>query len=284
MATEIKNDKNIELQNVTENDFEAKKAMNNWLDGVFGLQPYKVNYLMPYAYRGDPYKSYNSVAYNNIEAELQVSLKLGVGSNLFGLNEKYYLSYSHKAFWQIYTDSSPFRETNYNPEAFVVFPVFDKLSIFQLRSLKFAIAHNSNGQPESHNTALYEYHYQDPENMSRSLNYIYAEATLQHDTLVTDLRIWTRLPETKEADDNPDYMEYTGFTELKLTYFIQKHVFTVMARGNIMKGQGAVEATHSYKLMNDTYAYVKIFTGYGESLIDYDNYVTKFAIGFSFSR
>ena len=283
-GVEIKNEKNIELADIQKNDIEANKAMNNWLDGVFGLQPYKVNYLMPYAYRETAYKSYDSVEYKNIEAELQVSLKLGVGSNLFGLNEKYYLSYSHKAFWQIYTESSPFRETNYNPEAFVVFPVFDKTSMFQLRSLKFAIAHNSNGQPESHNEALYTYHYEDPQNMSRSLNYIYAEATLQHDTLVTGFKIQARLPEAKETDDNPNIMEYMGFTEVKLTYFLHKHVFTMVARGNIMKGQGALETTYSYPLLNDTYVYAKIFTGYGESLIDYDNYITKFAIGFSFSR
>ena len=283
-GVEIKNEKNIELENVRFDDVEAIKAMNNWLDGVFGLQPNKVNYLMPYAYRETAYKSYDSVVYKNIEAELQVSLKMGIGSDLFGLGEKYYLSYSHKAFWQIYTDSSPFRETNYNPEAFVVFPIFDKESIFQLRSLKFGIAHNSNGQPESHDTASYTYHYEDPANMSRSLNYIYTEATLQHNTLVTDLRVWARLPESKEADDNPDIMEYTGFTEVKFTYFLQKHVMTLMARGNIMKGQGALEATYSYPLLNDTYVYAKVFTGYGESLIDYDNYITKFAIGFSFSR
>ena len=283
-GVEIKNDKNIELENMKGEDVEAKKAMNNWLDGVFGLQPYRVNYLMPYAYRETAYKSYDSVVYKNIEAELQVSLKMGVGSDLFGLDEKYYLSYTHKAFWQIYTDSSPFRETNYNPEAFVVFPIFDKTSMFQLRSLKFAIAHNSNGQPESHDEALYAYHSQDPQNMSRSLNYIYAEATLQHDTLVTDIKVWARLPESKETDDNPDIMEYTGFTELKLTYFLHKHVFTMMARGNIMKGQGALETTYSYPILNDTYVYAKVFTGYGESLIDYDNYITKFAIGFSFSR
>jgi len=239
---------------------------------------------MPYAYREDPYKSYNSVAYNNIEAELQVSLKLGVGSNLFGLNEKYYLAYTHKAFWQIYTESSPFRETNYTPEAFVVFPVSDMTSMFQVRSLKFALAHTSNGIGETHDATIYTYHYEDPDNLSRSLNYVYGEATFQHETLITELRLHLRLPESRTDDDNPDYMKYYGFSRVKLSYFMQKHMITAMARGNFFSGKGAFETTYSYPIMNDTYIYAKIFTGYGESRIDYNNYITKLSIGFSFSR
>jgi len=208
---------------------------------------------------------------------------MNVGNNLFGLNEKYYLSYTHKAFWQIYTDSSPFRETNYNPEGFVIFPVSDRRSIFKLRSLKFAFAHNSNGQAENHDNT-YTYHYQDPNNRSRSLNYIYSEATFQHDTLVTDIKVWARIPEKIEGDDNPDYDDYTGFSELKLTYFAYKHMFTIMGRGNFETRKGAFEATYSYPLLDDAYFYAKFFTGYGESLIDYNNKINKLSVGFSFSR
>ena len=283
-AEEAKNEKNLELESIEAKDTKAKKAMDNWLNGVFGLQPHKPNYLLPYGYRENAYISYDSTEYENIEAELQVSLKLTVASDLLGFGEKYYLAYSHKAFWQIYTESSPFRETNYNPEAFVVFPIFDKTSMFQVRSFKAGIAHESNGQPESHDATLYTYSYQDPDNQSRSVNYVYGEATLQHDTLVTAIRIRARLPEKKENDDNPDYMDYFGLGEVKFNYFTQEHMFSLMVRGSVITNKGAVEATYSYPLINDTYIYAKIFSGYGESLIDYNNQITKFSIGFSFSR
>ena len=282
-ASDVKNEKNLELESLKAKDSEAKDSMNNWLNGVFGLQPHKPNYILPYGYREDAYASYDGTVYENIEAELQVSLKLTVGSDLFGFGEKYYLAYSHKAFWQIYTESSPFRETNYNPEAFVVFPIFDKTSMFQVRSFKAGIAHESNGQPESHNP-IYTYHYQDPDNQSRSINYVYGEATLQHDTLVTAIRVRARLPEKKENDDNPDYMDYFGLGEVKFNYFARKHMFSLMLRGSLITNKGALELTHSYPLINDAYLYTKIFSGYGESLIDYNNYITKFSIGFSFSR
>jgi len=57
-----------------------------------------------------------------------------------------------------------------------------------------------------------------------------------------------------------------------------------MVRGNLMKENGALEATYSYPLKDKTDLYIKLFSGYGESLIDYNRNVTKLAIGFSFSR
>lgn len=265
-------------------DTEAKKGMQKWLKRDFGLLPHKVNYLLPYAYREGAYESYVPTdEYRNIEAELQVSLKLYLGTGLLGLNESYYLAYSHQAFWQIYAASSPFRETNYNPEGFVEFPVLDKDSIFNMKSVKLGLAHSSNGQGSNENV-VYSSPGVNPGNRSRSLNYMYSELAFQHDTLLTEFRIITPFPGTADDNDNPDIMDYLGYTSVKLNYFIGKHMFTLMGRGNITTGYGAVESTYSYPLIDDAYFFIKIFSGYGESLIDYDNEVTKFSIGFSFSR
>ncbi len=276
---------NIETKEIK--DSEAQSSMQKWIDGSFGLKPYKANYLLPYGYRTNGvYDNYSPTGdYRNIEAELQVSLKLDVGSGLFGLNEKYYLSYTHKAFWQIYINSSPFRETTYNPEAFVVFPIEDKDSFLNMKSIKVAYAHRSNGQGsnEGVSTVVSTQSY-NTGNQSRSMNYIYSEFSFQHDTLVTEFSFWIPFYETVHGTDNPDIMDYLGYTSLKFNYFLNKHMFTLMGRGNIETKRGAAEFTYSYPLIKDTYFYTKFFTGYGESLIDYNNYVTKFSIGFSFSR
>ncbi|MEA3227714.1 MAG: phospholipase A, partial [Campylobacterota bacterium] len=132
-------------------DIETNTSMNRWLNSHFGLEPYKENYLLLLGYRKSSYKSYIPTdVYTNVESELQISLKLNVKNNILGLDEKYYLSYSHHSFWQIYSSSSPFRETIYNPEAFVIFPISDS-SIFNLSSLKIAMAHRSNGQGDNRN-------------------------------------------------------------------------------------------------------------------------------------
>ena len=202
-----------------------------------------------------------------------MSLKINIAKNLFDLNEIYYLSYSHRAFWQIYIESAPFRETNYNPEAFGVFPILDTTSIFHLRNLTLGYSHLSNGQGNDGSVT----------SSSRSVNYFYAILSMKHDALITDFTLWAPFM-GNDLSDNPDLMDYVGFGQIKLTYFKAKHMFSIKARGCIETGYGAVEGTYSYPIANDVYLYGKIFSGYGESLIDYNNHITKFSIGFSFSR
>jgi len=260
---------------------KSKESMQKWLDGDFGLQAYKVNYLLPYGYANKDYGSKGPIVYDNVEAELQVSLKIQVAKNLFGLHESYYAAYSHQSFWQLYVRSAPFRETNYNPEAFVIFPVDDTVSVFKLRCLKFAIAHKSNGQP---NTEEVDINGIPLGNLSKSINYVYSSVRMQHGAHITDLTVWAPLGTGDNLSDNPDLMDYIGYGSVKFTYFYFEHMFTLMARGNLETGKGAIEATYSYPLHDETNLYLKLFSGYEESLIDYNRNLTKLAIGFSFSR
>jgi len=268
----------IKIQNI-KND-RSKENMQSWLNSDFGLKPYRPNYILPFGIADSKYISHKpTVDYKNIEAELQVSLKLQVARNLFGLKEKYYLSYTHRAFWQIYIESSPFRESIYNPEGFVIFPISDKRSGLNLRSFKFAIAHQSNGQPDTKEIPFFNGY-----NLSKSINYFYGTLRLQNDTLLTDLTLLVPFPGSANLDDNPDIMKYLGYTQAKFTYFYNANMFTLMVRGNISSFKGAVEATYSYPFVHDSYFYMKFFSGYMESLVDYNREVTKFSIGFSFSR
>jgi len=270
----------ISLDKVQNNN--SKVSMQNWLDDVFGLKPYKANYILPFGIASKPYISHlpDVITYDKKEAEIQVSLKLEVAHNLLGLDAKYYLAYTQQAFWQIYIYSSPFRESLYNPEGFVMIPINDKESFFHIRSLKVAVAHKSNGQP---NTAdIPEF---DGFNLSKSINYFYSTLRLQHQTLITDLTLQVPFPGTDNLSDNPDLMKYLGYTKAKFTYFHNKSMFSLMLRGHIETLKGAAEVRYSYPLRKDkSYFYMKFFTGYVESLIDYNHNITKLSIGVSFSR
>ena len=281
-AQEIKNEKNLDLESLSNQ--ESLDSMNSWLNGDFGLKPDKVSYLLPFGYTGHKYKSYNLDGYNNFEAELQVSFKLGVGQNLFGLKERYYLSYTHHAFWQIYTNSSPFRENNYNPEAFTIIPIFSDVRGFTLRNVKLSLAHISNGKGA---TSLTYDKFGNPivVKTSRSINYVYVDMAFQKGSFLTNFIIQTPSFGGENLSDNPDIMDYWGYTAMRLSYFHEKSMYTLLLKGNPVTEKGALEATYSYPLhKHSLFAYGKFFTGYGESLIDYNNYVTKIAFGIAFSR
>jgi phospholipase A1 len=287
MASKIDSKKGVEIENydITNiSDEASKRSMQKWLNIDFWLRPHKVNYFLPIGYRNGHYKSYVPTdEYKNTESELQASLKLYLGTNLLGYNESYYLAYTHQAFWQTYAESSPFRETNYTPEAFVEFPIINRETYFNMRSITLGIAHTSNGQG-SNKGISYADPRNNPGNRSRNINLIYTELAFQHDTLLTELRIYVPFPGTAKDKDNPDIMDYLGYSSIKFNYFLGHHMFTLMARANFEKMYGAVEGTYSYPLIDNAYFYAKIFSGYGESLIDYNNYIAKFSMGFSFSR
>ena len=263
-------------------DNKARESIGDWMNEKFGLTPYRPNYLLPFGYTSYSYKAWTPTDgdYIHTEAELQVSLKMAFKKNLLGFGELYYGAYTQRSFWQLYIESSPFRETNYNPELFVTFPMGSK-QYYGLKSLTFGYSHISNGQGNitlTENTTRYP----DLKNRSRSINKLYAQAVFQQKSIIFDLRGWIRVG---DLEDNPKIMDYIGYGRLKMMYFYKKHLFTFLGRLNPKTGKGAVEATYSYPgKLDGVYLFFKVFSGYGESLIDYDNKLTKYSVGFAFSR
>ncbi len=292
---------------------EAKSLLTSFLsDGFFGLKPYKTNYLLPVAYSSNKYRHISSNTHysnftpqetqeysvydNNIEVEFELSLRKPLTYNLFGLNESINVAYTQKVWWQLYSLSAPFRETNYAPEVFIVIPTsrgIDNRS--GLKAVKLGYIHESNGQ-EGYR--------------SRSWNRLYVTGMWQWDNLLLATRIWHRIPEDKKydgyyvgepnpktglyepndsGDDNPYIEEYLGYGDIRINYLHGKHQFGALLRYNFGSGgmhRGAVDLHWSYPFLHssNTFWYVKLFNGYGESLIDYDQSITKASFGFSFSR
>jgi len=271
----------LNLQGVK--DTQARSYIRDWSNETFGLSPYRPNYVLPLSYSSKPYRVYtpHDGTYMQTEAELQVSFKFALAQNLLGLNEKYYAAYTQRSFWQVYKKSSPFRETNYSPELFVTVPLGTQ-NTFGPKLATLGFWHYSNGQgniEKSDNVAQY------PElvNRSRSLNRLYAKLTFQHNALVWDAMVW--YPFGHYDDDNPDIMDYIGYGGIRAMYFYRQHLFSAYLRGNPLTQKGSIELTYSHPAkIKGTYFFGKLFTGYGESLIDYNHKNTKISVGVSFSR
>ena len=271
-------------------DNETAETIRQTVTGDFGLKTYHVNYLLPFGYRQGSYESYTpSDHYKNYEAELQISFRLDFFGNLFGLHEIYSAAYTQRSFWQVYATSAPFRETNYQPEFFVTFPILERN--MALKAVMAGVGHQSNGQGTPAQVHVADVNLSGSsltpylQNRSRSWNYLWAEAVTQFGSVFTEFKLWYRLPE-HGGDDNPDLIDYLGHGDVKFILPYGRSMTTLTLRQNFMTGKGAQQLTWSYPIdsQENVFWYVKLFTGYGESLIDYDNYVTKFSVGFSFSR
>ena len=245
----------------------------------FTLMAHKPNYLLFGVYNGSGYNPQHfrnqfddhSLNLDDVEAQFQLSIKFPLLVNILDTFDLY-AAYTNRSFWQVYNDeqSSPFRETNHEPEAWIQFhPRWELLGFTNVWN-SFGIVHQSNGRGGE---------------LSRSWNRIYAWLTVERDNLAMGIKPWVRISEDYEDDDNPDITDYLGHGEFYASYKWRENIFSLMSRNNLESGfsKGAVELSWSFPLPRWPYlkGYVHYFNGYGESLIDYNQHVNSIGIGLS---
>jgi phospholipase A1/A2 len=194
---------------------------------------------------------------DSTEARFQISFKFRAWASddrRWGI----WAAYTQTSQWQIYNDeiSRPFRDTNYMPELMVSFRPDVSFGGFDWRLLNVGYNHQSNGRS-------------DP--ISRSWDRIIATIGIERDNFALILRPWVRIDKDDADDDNPDITDFYGYGDITALYKWQDHSFTLMGRGNPSTDKGAAELTWtSPRLVGPLRAYVRGFTGYGDSLIDYN--------------
>ena len=247
----------------------------------YDLRFYKENYFLVGRYTNDvnsaPYLPlYEAIGVppenlNNTEAKFQLSFKgrlWTTDDRRFGV----WAAYTQQNQWQVYNGdaSRPFRETNYMPEIFVSYrPDVDLGAGFRWKLVNFGFNHQSNGRTDV---------------ISRSWDRILASFGAENGNLALFADVWYRIPEKDEEDDNPDITDYYGHGMLSGLYRWRGHSFAGWLRGNVSTGKGAVElGWTSPPLLGPLRAYVQFFSGYGESLIDYNWKQTTIGAGVALS-
>jgi phospholipase A1 len=239
------------------------------------LRLHQPNYLLFGRYTSDvnlePYRSLfeafdEEEDFENVEAKFQLSFKARLATTddrRWGL----WFAYTQQSQWQLYSaeNSRPFRETNYSPEVFGSFRPAIDIGGMQWNLLNFGFTHQSNGRA-------------DP--ISRSWDRLFVEAGLERGNFVLLARAWTRIELGDYEDDNPDIVDYYGHGELTGLYRWNDNTVSLMARGNLGTGKGAAQFTWASRpLLGPLRGYLQVFTGYGESMIDYDWSQTTIGLG-----
>ncbi|GHC31127.1 phospholipase A [Kushneria pakistanensis] len=234
---------------------------------------YKRNYLMPYTYNSRPnakdFKEIDEAGVDRGEVKFQFSVKVGLLDNIFGDNGDLYFAYTQRSWWQAYNAdaSSPFRETNYEPEIFLSFDNDYDLGGWNNTANRVGLLHQSNGRS-------------DP--LSRSWNRIYVDSIWQKGKLTLSVAPFWRIPESSSNDDNPDIEDYVGYADITVGYlFDNQHEVTLLTRGNPAKGHFGNQLDYSFPLHGKIRGMVQYYEGYGESMIDYNHYNRRIGIGFS---
>ncbi|WP_308366414.1 MULTISPECIES: phospholipase A [unclassified Microbulbifer] len=259
---------------------ERAQAIRDAANNPFTLASHKPNYLLPAVYNPSPDRAGlegreaegETIQLDPVEIQFQLSVQVPVWRGFLGQASFMSLAYTNRSFWQAYNsdDSSPFRETNHEPELIMTWLNDWQLLGFRNVANQLAVNHQSNGRSGD---------------FSRSWNRIYAHFIFERDSYFLSFKPWYRIPEDPEEDDNPDIEAYLGHFELRGGYRGPTHSVTMMLRNNLRSdNRGAVELNWGFPIGNRVRGYVKYFNGYGESLIDYDETVQTLGVGIELAQ
>ncbi len=249
-------------------DNQTRQSIKQIYFSTYNLHAFKTNYLLPMSYGVGRHYTNNSQNPKKISLSFQISLRYDFAIDTFGLHGIYSAAYTQLSFWQAYTKSAYFRESNYNPEIFATFPISWHHYNKYIKAFRFELEHQSNGRGGTN---------------ERSWNFVSGSTFLQYSDLFIRLKGWIRIYGRKNY--NPQLLDYLGHGNIQFMLPYKKSLFKLLLRSNF-SSHGAAKFSYSYPLAytNGLFLYMQAFSGYGESLIDYNHYVNSISIGFSLSR
>jgi phospholipase A1 len=249
--------------------------------GTFNVRGYKPVYVLPVFassnQNNQPHSpnpdnnAEGSERLDNIEAKFQLSLKAKIWQGVFGDAGDLWVGYTQSSRWQVYnsTLSRPFRETDYEPEAMLVFDTSYHVLGWEGRLLGIGFNHQSNGRGLP---------------LSRSWNRLIANVGFERDGWTVMIRPWWRIPEARRIDDNPDISDYVGRGEVEIVHEWNSQEFGLTLRDSFRGGSrqhGSMRFGWSFPIAGNLRGYAELFKGYGESLIDYNHNATYLGVGVS---
>ena len=251
--------------------------------GLFLFRPYKPVYLLPLRWSDQPNVEPTSSRPSEvpvraegvkaIEAKFQVSFKAKAIENMFGDNGDLWFGFTQQSNWQVYDkgDSAPFRETVYEPEIMAVWRTDLALGPLRWRMFNLALSHQSNGRSEP---------------QSPSWNRVYAQFGFEGRDFALLVRPWLRVPESNASDDNDDIEDFMGRGDLQAIWTPGGHVIALGLRHSLRTSpsRGSLTLDWAFLIRGYLKGHLQFFTGYGESLIDYNHRQNVLAVGVSLAQ
>lgn len=234
---------------------------------------YKPNYALPFYYTGSPYNA----VYANLtpskerikssEAKYQVSLKVPIWKNILDYDSSLYFGYTLRTYFQAYTRSTFIRETDYEPDIFIQNIVNCPLiNDWYFNFFNFGYIHQSNGYGNSE---------------QRSWDRIYVEAITSTDNWRISLRPWVIAAKNSRNTNIGTYLGYAQFV-VAFKFYEQVLSFEIPNLFASPKRTSGI-LTWSFPITPYLKGYAQVFSGYGQSLIEFNHRTNSAGIGIALS-
>jgi phospholipase A1 len=258
---------------------------------IRGYQPISLSWIGSDSVNSQPtspapgHTATTAIAYGTTESRIGLSVRTKIAQGLFTQDEPtkrdaLWFAYSQQSNWQIFSAdySRPFRTTDHEPELIYVYPTDSPLPWgWRLRYSGISLNHQSNGQPLP---------------LSRSWNRTILMAGIEKDLkFQVQGKLWFRMPEDLADDDNPDISDKIGRAELSGHWKLNPDNTLGLTLRHALRAQanGSIRLEWLKKLGDSGFAgknsglrlHTQLFSGYGDSLVDYNRLRTVLSVGLS---
>lgn len=201
----------------------------------------------------------------NSDVKFQVSIAQRLTKSTLPFNTYLYLFYSQKCMWNVYEESLPMRDLNFNPGIGLAKHLFVKNRY--IGKVTLLVEHESNGRDGA---------------ASRSWNKISLACNIFIDpNFMIHGKIWIPII---DGMNNKDILDYSGIYQTGLTYTSPNKRFgfgltLVKRRGWKLNYNSIWEFNYRVFKKDNQYLFVQYYNGYGECLLDYKQFHSRLRVG-----
>ena len=201
----------------------------------------------------------------NSDVKFQISFRQRVTKSILPLHSYLFLSYSQKAMWNIFEESLPFHDLNFNPGIGVQTPIIVKGRL--IGNALIMLEHESNGRDGE---------------ASRSWNKVSLAASgyINHNLMV-HAKTWIPII---DGQNNKDILKYNGIFQTGLQFISNNKRW--VADVTFVKRQGwnfsfntIINVGFRIREQDNQFLMLHFYDGYGENLLDYNKYHCRLRLG-----
>ncbi|MBQ7690756.1 MAG: phospholipase A [Muribaculaceae bacterium] len=201
----------------------------------------------------------------NSDVKFQISFRQRLTKSILPFHSYLFLSYSQKAMWNIFEESLPFHDLNFNPGIGVQAPIIAKGKI--VGNALIMVEHESNGRDGE---------------ASRSWNKVsFAGSAIINSQLMLHAKTWIPII---DGQQNKDILKYSGIFQTG-AQFISKNkrwvadVTFVKRQGWNMNFNTIVNVGFRIRKKDNQFLMLHFYDGYGENMLDYNKYHCRLRLG-----
>ena len=201
----------------------------------------------------------------NSDVKFQISFRQRVTKSILPFHSHLFLSYSQKAMWNIFEESLPFHDLNFNPGLGIQTPIFIKGRL--VGSTLIMVEHESNGRDGE---------------ASRSWNKIsFAASAFMNRNLMLHAKAWIPII---DGQQNKDILKYSGIFQGGAQFISNNRRW--VADVTFVKRQGwnfsfntIINVGFRIREKDNQFLMLHFYDGYGENMLDYNKYHCRLRVG-----